>query len=375
MPKNNTKKIILTGGHASTTAIATVEELIRTGGKFEIELFWVGPEHAIEGKFTPTLAATTMPKMGVTFHSITAGRFQRKFTGRSLIAFLKFPLGFLQAIKIIKKVNPDVILSFGGYAAFPIVVVGKILGIPIMLHDQTYSFNRSNKFSAPFADKIAVSRKASLKYYPSKKTVITGNPVMSQILEIEPKKQIGTPPTIFVMGGSSGAQAINKLIEEILPELLQGYSLIHLTGHIDYQKFKKLHSVLNSAQKKNYELYASVDPMQIDRIYKRADIVVSRSGANTVSELLVAKRPAILIPLTIGNWKEQLINARYAERFGIAKVLLQDDITSVDLINEINLVRKNWSRIVSGVGSKKSPDINAAKNVTYELHKIIVQKT
>ena len=359
--KNN---IILTGGHAGTTALAVSEELIRRSGKkYNWDIYWIGPKYAMEGEKIPTLASIALPKKGVTFHTIITGRLQRKFTKWTLVSFLKTPLGLLHALYLINKIEPDIILSFGGYASFPIVIIGWLLRIPILFHDQTYSFNRSTRLTSFFAKKILVSRKKSLEYYPKDKIVITGNPLMTQILDVKPKYKLSDFSTIYITGGSTGAKAINSLIKKVLVELLKENFLIHQTGYLDYNEFLEIRNRLSEKLRDNYEVYKFIDPMQVDGIYKRADIIISRAGANTVSEIITTKRPAILIPLVIGRHDEQRKNAIYAEKFGIAKVLDQDKITEKILIKEIDNIKKNYTKIVEKVKNKQSPDIQAAVKV------------
>ncbi len=370
--KNKQKKILLTGGHAATTSLAVVEELKRRKNASENwEIHWIGPKSAMEGKNVPTLALSTLPKKGVKCHTIIAGRIQRKLTKWSIISLFKFPLGFLHALILLLQIKPNIILSFGGYAGFPVVVVGWLFRVPVLLHDQTYSFNRANKLSKSFATKIAISRDKSRKYYPSNKTVLTGNPIMSQITKIPFKTTISKTPTVYVTGGSSGALAINSFIEEILEKLLSSYFVVHQTGYLDYDNFIALRGDLPQRLSSKYKIYKSIEPMTVGKIYKNADIIVSRAGANTVSEIIALKRPAILIPLEIGRWDEQVKNAIYAKKVGIAKLLRQSDTTGESLFKEIKDTVRNWHQIVEKVRHKKSPDLDASKKLVDLIEKLL----
>jgi UDP-N-acetylglucosamine--N-acetylmuramyl-(pentapeptide) pyrophosphoryl-undecaprenol N-acetylglucosamine transferase len=374
MSKEDRIKVILTGGHASTTAIAVVEEMLRRKGN-NWDLYWIGPQNTIEGKYSPTLASIGLPQKSVMFYPINAGKLQRKLSGRSVVSFIKFPIGFLQAFKLIAKIRPDIVLSFGGYAAFPVVAIAKLFDVPVMLHDQTYSFNRANRASTIFANKIAVSRKTSMSYYPENKTVLTGNPVMTQIFDVDVKQTMSNPPVVFITGGSAGARAINNLVLEVLTDLLNNYYLIHQTGYLDYKKVNKIKNKLPESKKSRYEVYPIIDPMQIDGVYKRSDIIVSRAGANTVSEILIIKRPSILIPLIIGNLNEQMTNAKYAHKYGVSSILLQDNIGGADLLNAIMKTEVKWKKIVENIKDKNSPDSGAAKKVVNELLSLINKET
>lgn len=371
-PKNVGKKIVLTGGHAATTALSVVEELIRrSSNKLNWDIYWIGTKKAMEGKPIPTLESEVFPKMDVKHHFILAGRLQRKFTLWTIPSIAKIPLGFIHAFLLLRKIRPDVVLSFGGFAAFPVVVVGWLLRIPIIIHEQTMGAGRANKFSSFFASKIALARKSSLKHFPSKKCVLTGNPTLTQFNDVSVKNKIGSPPTIYVAGGSRGAQFINDLIEETLDELLKDYFIVHIVGPSDYQEFKKIKRKLNKDLSKRYELHSRINPMQLDGVYRRADIIVARSGANTTAEIMITKRPAILIPLYISSKTDQPANAEMARRYGIARVLKQEGLTKDVLLREIEDVKRNWNSIVEKVKNKKSPDINAAEKLVDLVEDIV----
>src|SRR5260221_10516561 len=149
--------ILLTGGHAGTTALSVIEEFQSREDTRDWKIFWIGAQHAVEGKKTPTLESQILPKLGITSYSIIMGRLQRKFTRYTLASLIKIPFGFIHALYLLKKIKPQVILSFGGFAAYPVVVVGSLLKIPVVIHDQTAAAGRANMFSARFAKKVAIS--------------------------------------------------------------------------------------------------------------------------------------------------------------------------------------------------------------------------
>lgn len=369
MAKNENKKILLTGGHAATTALATTEEIIRRAKDWDI--YWVGTKRALEGSGVETLESKALPGMGVRFHPITAGRLQIKFSVWTIPSLAKIPVGFVQAFLAVRRIKPDIVLSFGGAAAFSVVFWAWAFRIPVLVHEQTSAAGRANKLSSPFARKILLSRQSSAGYFPEGKATIVGNPIMTQIAEISPKENLGSPPTLFVTGGSRGSRTINNLVEEILEDLLEKYRIIHQTGDLDYEKFKKLKKSLSDKLSGRYEVYPLVDPMQIDGIYKRADMVVARAGANTVSELVVTKRPCLLIPIPWSHQDEQRKNALYAKEFGIATILDQATVTPEELLSKIEEKFENWADIVKMAKDKKSPDLEAAKKLVDLLEEYI----
>ena len=353
------EKILLTGGHAGTTAMAVVEEILRRR-KGNIDIYWIGVKTAFEGYSVRSLESEYLLKLNVKSYFIQAGRLQRKFTLWTVPALLKIPVGFLQSLLLILKIKPNVVLSFGGFASFPVVFWSRVLGIPVVVHEQTAVAGRANLVNAWFANKIAVSRKNSLSYFPLSKTVLTGNPIMTQIWEVPVKDKKSNLTTVYITGGSRGSIAINDAVLEALDSLLEKYYLIHQTGQLDFERVKAAWSRLDRFYRERYEVYPVIDPMQIDGVYRRADIVVSRAGANTVSEIIVVKRPAVLIPLPFSYLNEQSENAKLAVKYGIAIILPQDKLTGFSLKKKIDYLDRNWSFFVNRVKNKESPDKNAA---------------
>ncbi|OGM01859.1 hypothetical protein A2115_00190 [Candidatus Woesebacteria bacterium GWA1_41_8] len=356
-------KILLTGGHAATTAISVVEELIRRQKSFPSEIYWIGAKAAVEGKALAPLEASVFPGLGVSTHTIPAGRLQRRFSLYTIPSLAKIPWGFFKALGLVERISPDIILSFGAYAAFPVVLAGWLKGIPVVLHEQTVTAGLANRLSSPFASKIALADRGSLRFFPKGKCVLVGNPIMTQIAEIEPKKTLSIPPTILVIGGSRGSSTINGLVEPILERLLGDYVLIHLTGSLDFEKFKEKRNTLPKALRLRYEVFSQIDPMQMDGVYKRADILVGRSGANTVSEILTIKIPSILIPIPFSYRDEQTKNAKAAQKVGIAKLISQDEVTSEMLFEEVKKSVSGWNKIIERAAAYKSFDKGASSRL------------
>jgi UDP-N-acetylglucosamine--N-acetylmuramyl-(pentapeptide) pyrophosphoryl-undecaprenol N-acetylglucosamine transferase len=358
--------ILLTGGHAATTAIATIEEIQKRHSNWH--LFWVGPKSAVEGKFVPTLASTIMPKMGVKFIPITTGRLQRRFTIWTIPSLLKIPYGILQSFKIVFEIKPKIIISFGGYASVPVCFAAWVLRIPVFIHEQTVAVGLANRINSIFATKILIARQESAKYFPEKKIILIGNPINAEIAKIKAKSKISKTPVIYITGGSSGAQKINKVISDSLYELLKKYKLIHQTGKLDYDEFKKKRESFPSDLQKNYEVYDFIDPADVPNVFDRADIVVSRAGANTLSEIMVTKRPAVLIPIPWTAYDEQTENAKMVENIGLAKVLEEKDLSTQNLLNKLDEVVKNWKNMVNkSDNSIADLDRNASKRFVDEI--------
>lgn len=349
MKENN---IVLTGGHAGTTALSFVKEFKRSHPSYKI--YWLGAKRAIEGSAVATIESKILPKEGVIFYPLFTGRLQRRFSIHTIPSILKIPVGIFQATTFLIKIRPRLILSFGGFAAFPVALAGSLIGIPVILHEQTAVVGRANKVSALFAKKIALARESSLSFFPKGKSVVIGNPLLPGLEAIKPKKEPGRPPSILITAGSRGSLTINRLVKGILDKLLTDFKVVHITGEIDFEKFRR---------KKNYLPLANVEPEEMVEKYKEADIVICRGGANTISEVVAAKRPALVIPLPFSYQDEQTKNALFAEEFGIAKVLPQESLNKDELLSKIYSTLREWKEIVSRVKDKKSPDAGANKRL------------
>ncbi len=369
MEKPEKIKIVLTGGHAGTTAISVVEEILRR--KLGWKIFWIGAQGAVEGKKVATLESEVFPSLGVTLQPINAGRIQRKFSLYTIPSLFKIPLGFIQAFLLILRIKPKLVLSFGAFTAFPVVVSAYLLGIPVVVHEQTVAAGRANRASAPFAKKIALARKDSKRFFPRKKCVVVGNPILAEIAGIKPKTRLGDPPTVFITCGSRGSQIINEAVEKILERGLSAYRFIHQTGPLDYPKFLARKKALAESLSENYQVVSRIHPLKMAWVYKQADIVVARAGANTVSEIIATKRPSILIPIPWSYLDEQTKNAQEAERMGLARIVDQDALTPSTLLDALEKVRQNWERMVKISFNKKSPDALAAKSLVKLLEEIL----
>src|SRR4030043_967486 len=203
-------KVAICGGHL-TPALAVIGELKKRGIK---DLIFIGREKATEGDSASSAESVVIPTLDIKFYAISAGRLQRKFTRYTIPSLLKVPIGLAQTLLILSQEKPNLVISFGSYVAFPVVVAAWILGIPSITHEQTVRGGLANHLIARFAKKIAVSCEDSLDFFPKGKTVLTGNPIRQEILNI--KKKRTSRPVIFITGGNQGAHSLNEIILEIL---------------------------------------------------------------------------------------------------------------------------------------------------------------
>ena len=363
-------KILVTGAHF-TPAYATIEEL----KKFpEVELVYVGRKTTLEGDPSSTsVESQVLPKLGVKFISLIAGRLQRTFTLYTIPSFLKIPIGFIQAIYIILMERPDVILSFGGYVALPAVVIGWLFSIPIMLHEQTLSLGLSNKISSYFADKIALSFKQG--GFDQKRAILVGNPIRNMIKEdfrilggglgtIFKQAKKEKLPVILITGGNQGSHTINRAVESILRELTTLSFIVHVTGDNKFKDFEKLQNLGTFDGRYKVEKWIGEE---YGALLHWVDLVVSRAGINTLTELAYVGKPALVIPFEPLYKQEQVRNARFFQKAGLVKVLPQSKLTPKSLLENINPMIKNLDQLKQKAADAKKVIIpDAAKRLALE---------
>lgn len=364
----NRKNIVLTGGHAATTAIATIYELEKLIDK-DVGIHWMGVRKAVEGKNTLTLEAKILPEMGVKFHNLITGRIQSKYTRHTLISLAKIPIGFVHALIILFQLRPKVVLSFGGFAAFPVVFWAKIMGTTVIIHEQTSVIGSSNKYSAFFADIVAISRLSSKKYYKHKKVVHTGNPILHTISSLKPKNKISKNSTVLIMGGSRGSMSVNELVIPVLDKILKEYSVIHLSGEFDFEKLLELKSSLPKNLAYKYNVKQWTKPQNMHKLYAKSDLAISRAGANTVSELLFCQIPTVFIPIPWSKYDEQTKNAQFAVDKGFGIILNQDKTSPKEVFNSLNKLKNKLAN-----KAKTTTDTNQDEKAAQKLANLVIKQ-
>lgn len=361
-------KILVTGAHF-TPAVATIEQL----KKFDnVEIVYVGRKTTLEGDNTPSVESKILTSLSVKFIPIIAGRLQRSITLYTIPSLFKIPIGFLQSISILIKEKPDVILSFGGYVAVPLVIVGWFFSIPIIIHEQGLVPGLANRISSIFADKIAVAFKES--GFNGEKVILTGNPIRSEVIKVPEGVKLSHPrgglPTVLIMGGNQGSHAINLAVEECLERLVKGAKVIHQTGDSKYGDFERLEGLRRlGGLRERYHATKWIGE-EYAKVLKEADLVVCRAGINTLTELALSGKPALLIP--IPN-KEQNKNAKFFENIGLARIISQSELSGETLLNEIFLIFQNLKFLKQKANKAKEILVPDASN-KLALETMLVRK-
>ncbi len=361
-------KIVITGGHHSS-ALPVIEELKNTHP--DAVIVWIGHKYSLLGDKNTTLEYREITSLGFPFYDLKAGKVYKTFNiGR----LLKVPLGFFQAFGILHKVKPDVILSFGGYLAVPVVLAGWLLRISSVTHEQTVVVGYANKVISKFADKILISWPDSLKYFPKSKTVLTGIPLRDEIFHSSSNSFHINPnlPTIYITAGKTGSLKINKAVLESLSELLGVANVIHQCGdhseYNDYDLLVKEYKKIEGNVEGKFFPRKFVLAGEIGEAFDKASLVISRAGAHTCMELLALEKPSILIPIPWVSHNEQYRNALVLKEAGLGVILEEKDLTSATLFNVVQDTIKNLNTYKLGDNPYRGVvKRDAAKRIVEEL--------
>ena len=304
-----------TGGHIFP-AIAIADELKRRLP--DAEILFVGAKDRMEMQ--------KVPQAGYPIEGLWISGLQRKFSWQNLLFPLKFISSLLKSRSINKRFKPDAVIGTGGFASGAVVKVAGQMGIPTFIQEQNSYAGITNKMLAKNAHKICVAYDAMEQFFPKEKIVKTGNPIRDGLPNIAEYRSEGLSyfhldsqrKTLLVLGGSLGARRINQLIEQQLPLFEQlGVQVLWQCGKLYYEEYKKYNS-------EQVRVLAFIDRMEL--AYAAADVIISRAGASSVSELCVVGKPVIFIPSPNVAEDHQTKNARAIADKQAAILLRESDL-------------------------------------------------
>jgi len=311
----------------------------------------------------------------ITYKNVPAGKIRRYFSLLNVVDLFKTGIGILKAVWTVFWIYPDVIFSKGGYGSFPVVLIGRFLGIPIIIHESDSTPGVVNKWAGKFADKVAVSYPEAGEFFIKEKVAWTGNPVRKEIANVvkdgaaEYLDLERDVPVILILGGSQGSEIINEAIIDALPKLISDYQIIHQTGKKNFELVKNTADVVmgDDEHKYRYHAYPYLDDLAMKMSAGASDIIISRAGS-TLFEISTWQRPAIIIPITKSNRNHQKINAYTYARFGGGTVIEERNLSDDIIVNEINRILTNEdikNKMIEG--AKKFAKPNAAKTIAEEI--------
>ena len=324
------KHIVLTGGGTAghvTPNIALIARLKEEGYKIS----YIGSYTGIE--------KTLIEEQGIPYYGISSGKLRRYFDLKNFTDPFRVLKGFGEARKLLKKLQPDIVFSKGGFVSVPVVVAAGRLKIPTIIHESDMTPGLANKLCIPSAVKVCCNFPETKSHLPEGKAVVTGTPIRQELLSGDPQKGrdftgfTSDKPVILIIGGSLGAQAVNTAVRNILPQLLPEFQVVHLCG-----KGKKDESLTGLT---GYVQYEYIEKELAD-LFAMADIVISRAGANAICELQALKKPNLLIPLSASASRgDQILNARSFEKQGFSMVLEEEEITDQVLLDAVKKLFEN----------------------------------
>ena len=318
------KKIVMTGGGTGghvTPNLALIPRLQADGW----EVHYIGGANSAEQELISRVP-------GVTFYTVSVGKLRRYFDPKNFSDPFRVIKGVAQATGIIRKIKPNVVFSKGGFVSVPVVYGAKINGVPVVTHESDLTPGLANKLCLPFAKAQCCTFPEAVKYARGK-GVYTGTPIRPEVLSGSREsglRRFGfnqNLPVLMVVGGSSGAQAINECVRAALPELTRGFQVLHLCG--------KGNSVPELEGTANYVQMEYLNEEMADA-YACSDALISRAGANALCEILALRKPALLIPYpSAASRGDQILNAQSFESRGFSRVLDQAEMTPETLTRAV----------------------------------------
>lgn len=331
------KRIVLTGGGTAghvTPNLALVPKLLENGW----DIHYIGTEKGIE-------RGLIEKEKSITYHIVKSGKLRRYMDFQNFTDPFRVVHGVGQSINLIHKLKPKLIFSKGGFVSVPVVLGGWTNRVPVIIHESDITPGLANKISYPFASKVCTTFPETAEDFKGDKGIYTGTPLRMDLLEGDEKKGIdmcgfgSTKPVLMIMGGSQGAVAINKLIRDLLPKLVNRFNVVHLCGK------GNLDSQLDGTE--GYRQFEYINK-GLPHIMALAKIIVSRAGANSIYEFLALKKPNVLIPLPLSASRgDQILNAQSFQKQGFSKALDQEGLTEYNLLTAILDVYANREKYIA----------------------------
>ena len=348
------KRIVLTGGgtagHVSPNQ-ALIPHLLREGW----DIHYIGTKSGIERSLIE-------PMQGVAYHAVSSGKLRRYFDLKNFTDPFRVLAGAVQSVVLIRRLKPHIVFSKGGFVSVPVVLGSALCGVPVVMHESDITPGLANKLCKPFAKAVCTTFPECANLL-GEKGVQTGTPLRAQIFSGTRERGLqlcgfdGRKPVLMMIGGSLGAQSVNAVLREALPALTQKFDVLHvcgrgnlvpeLEGRVGYRQFEYLSDGLPHA-------------------FACADLVLSRAGSNSLSELMALCKPMLLIPYHSGRG-DQLLNANSLKARGLAHVMVQSDLSAQSLPPAIDALWEDRALLVQRL--RALPDADGTRLVLDQIEK------
>ena len=345
-----------TGGHIYP-AIAIINKIKQE--EPNSEFLYIGSSDRMEKDL--------IPELGIKFEEINVSGLKRKVTLKNVKVLYQFFKARKKCLKIIKEFDPDIVIGAGGYVTGPVVWAGKKLGKKTFIHEQNSVVGLSNKYLTRYADKIGVSFSSTLNYFPKKKAVLTGNPCSEKALGMKKAKKEDyglskNKKLVLIVMGSLGSRTVNdKIISFIDSFKEKDYEVMFVTGNTYYEKVK------NIKVPSNVKIVPFI--YEMPSLMKATDLMVSRAGASTMSEILVLNVPTIFIPSPYVTNNHQYKNAMDLVNKDAALILEEKDLEGEKLIKLIDDTLNDKEKYDSIKNNLKKLGITNSAEKIYEVLK------
>lgn len=320
------------------------------------------------------MEAELVQKEGLAFQGIASGPLRGRRPWETAWNILKIGMGLGQALALISRFKPDVILATGGYVCVPVVVAGWMRGVPSLVYLPDLAPGMAVKFLSHFATRIAVSFDETTHYFPANKVTVTGYPVRPQLTIVnrdEGRTRLGLPAdakVVLLLGGSRGATSINNAVAESLTPLLEMANVVHICGGEKgvFEQLESRRDDLDSRLQERYHLYPYLH-REMGCALAAANIVVSRAGASVMGEYPAFALPSVLVPYPHAGAHQEL-NAHYLVNHGAAVRLGDEELRQGRLLEVLRSLIEDETRLAEM--SKKAKQLarpNAAEAIGNQL--------
>ena len=344
------KKIVLTGGGTMghvTPNLALLPHLLAAG----YEVHYIGTENGMEAE-----KLRNVP--GVIYHGVKTGKLRRYFDWKNFTDPFRVAAGAFQSAHLMGKIKPDVCFSKGGFVAVPVVFGAWLHHVPVVCHESDLTPGLANKLSRPFVRRIATTFPECAQMLGAKAEMV-GTPLRPELFRGSRAKGLsflrfdGTKPVLLMMGGSLGAQAVNKALRDALPMLTGTFDVAHICGK------GNLDPTLDKTP--GYTQVEFLD-QELPDVLAAADLVLSRAGSNALMEFQALARPLLLVPYPKGASRgDQILNAQSLEKRGLCHVLLQENMTPQTLTDALMQTWAERDKLTAAV--KNAPPADGTKRV------------
>lgn len=355
------KKIVLTGGGTLghvTPHLALIPHLLEAG----YEIHYIGTENGMEA---PKLRATP----GVCYHAVQSGKLRRYFSWQNFTDPFRVLIGAVQSARLMGQIKPDVCFSKGGFVAVPVVFGAWLHRVPVVCHESDLTPGLANKLCKPFARRIATTFPECAAALGPKAEAV-GTPLRPELFRGSRARGLsllgfsGTKPILLMMGGSSGAQAVNKALRDALPRLLPAFDVAHICGK------GNLDAALDGTP--GYAQMELLDA-ELPDVLACADLVLSRAGSNALMEFQALGRPMLLVPYPKGASRgDQILNAQSLEKRGLCRVLLQENMTPDTLVDALEATWRDREALTAAV--RNAPPADGTRRVLEMIEEVQTQR-